>query len=369
MKRVRVLVVDDSAFARKVIREVLSHDPELEVVGIARDGLEALEKAAELRPDVITLDLVMPELDGLGVLRALPKDTTAKVVVVSISPADSELAIEALQIGAVDLVTKPTALATDRLYELSSELVAKVKTAAAARARLGDAEAPSPKPAPGPPPSTTTVRLVAIGTSTGGPQALTRLFSALPAGLPVPFAIALHIPAGYTAPLASRLSTLGGMPIEEARDGMEVRPGRGVLAPGGMHLALRSGPGGFVAHVSREPLGTTHHPSVDVLFESAAEHGGSGALGLVLTGMGDDGLRGARAIVQAGGHVIAESAASCVVYGMPRSVIESGVAREQAPLERIPELLLDHIYSSAGRSGSAMIAALQRGVPLGDSDE
>lgn len=352
MSRIRVLVVDDSAFTRKVIREVLSRDSAIEVVGVARDGLEALEKVAQLRPDVMTLDLVMPELDGLGVLRELPKDSPPRVIVVSVSQAESDLAIEALQKGAVDLATKPSSLATDRLYELSGELAAKVKAAAQAVPKLrsvcptppgSSAAALRPAGRPG-----AALRVVVLGTSTGGPQALTHIFSALPAALPVPVAIALHIPVGYTAPLAERLSQLGHMKITEAFAGMQLRPGEGAIAPGGMHLRLQRAGTGFVAAVSRKPEDTPHHPSVDELFESAAEHAGSGALGVILTGMGDDGLRGSRAIHKAGGYILAQSAASCVVYGMPRSVIEAGLADVEAPLALIPQRLFELVSTGRG---------------------
>lgn len=360
MSRIRVLVVDDSAFARKVLREVLARDRAIEVVGTARDGLEALEKVAELRPDVMTLDLIMPELDGLGVLRGLPKESPPAVVVVSISQAESELVVEALQNGAVDLVTKPSSLATDRLYELSAELVAKVKDAAQSIPRLRPATAlgtaaESVGLARPRGPAGAGARLLVIGTSTGGPQALTQIFSALPAALPVPVAIALHIPAGYTAPLAARLSQLGGTRILEARDGMEFRPGEGLIAPGGQHLGVRADGPRLRAAVSREPLDAPHHPSVDVLFESAARHAGSGTVGLILTGMGDDGLRGAGAIRRAGGRMLAESAASCVVYGMPRSVIEAGLADAVAPLASVPQRLAALLFEGRGfedRGGS-----------------
>ncbi|MGH8260402.1 MAG: chemotaxis-specific protein-glutamate methyltransferase CheB [Steroidobacteraceae bacterium] len=355
MSRIRVLVVDDSAFARKVVREVLSRDPQIDVIGMARDGLEALEKIASLQPDVVTLDLTMPELDGLGVLRGLPQDHRPRIVVVSVSRADSDLAIEALQSGAVDLVMKPTALATDRLYGIAEDLAAKVKSAAearplppldlgapaaAARSSFESARraAASAQPA---------ARLVVIGTSTGGPQALTRLFAALPGDLPVPMAVALHIPPGYTEPLAARLSRLGGPPIVEARDGQVIYPGEAVIAPGGKHLRVRRSADRFIAEVSREPVDSLHHPSVDVLFESAAAHAGSAALAMILTGMGSDGLLGARRIRAAGGRILAESAASCVVYGMPRSVIEAGLADVVAPLDRMAERLVELILERA----------------------
>lgn len=353
--RIRVLVIDDSAFARKVIREVLSRDPAIEIVGIARDGLEGLEKIAELKPDVITLDLLMPDLDGLGVLRALPKESPPKAVVVSVSGSDSDLAIEALQCGAVELVTKPTPLPTDRLYDLSRDLVAKVKAAAVAKVKAESrAEAPNKPVVHVPVSSSQSTKLVVIGTSTGGPQALTQLFKALPAGLPVPLAIALHIPAGYTAPLAARLSGLGSVPVQEAVEGMELVSGQAVIAPGGMHLRVRERGGRFFAHVSREPVETLHHPSVDVLFESAAESAREGALGVVLTGMGDDGMRGSGAIRRAGGRVLVESASSCVVYGMPRSVIEAGFANAEAPLDSISELLESYIWGEWTQAAKAI---------------
>lgn len=347
MKPIRVLVVDDSAFARKVIREVLTRDPDIEVVGIARDGLEALEKIAEIKPDVITLDLLMPDLDGLGVLRALAKNPDApRVIVVSASAGDSDLAVEALQNGAVELVTKPTPLPTDRLYDLSSDLVAKVKAASVARPKMpsevSNTSALEKVATHLQSPSTT--RLVVIGTSTGGPQALTTLFKALPGGLPVPLAIALHIPAGYTAPLAARLSKLGSVLVEEACDGMELIAGQAIIAPGGMHLRIRESHGKFYASVSSEPLESLHHPSVDILFKSAAEAAGSGVLALVMTGMGNDGFLGTELIRAHGGRVLAESAESCVVYGMPRCVIEGGTANFEAPLKSIPHLLVNQIY-------------------------
>jgi two-component system chemotaxis response regulator CheB len=347
MRPIRVLVVDDSAFARKVIREVLSHAPDITVVGLARDGAEALEKIAELRPDVVTLDLLMPDLDGLSVLRALPKEGAPRVVIVSVTQSDTELALEALECGAVELVTKPSALATDRLYELAGELVAKVQAAASARPHLSapQARVHTPELVAARPPSESAVRLVVIGTSTGGPQALTRLFAGLPANLPVPLAIALHIPAGYTAPLAARLSQLSGVRVEEAGEGMELVAGQAVIAPGGMHLRIEELDGRMVCAVSAEPRNTLYHPSVDILFASGAARAGSGCLGVILTGMGDDGLQGARMIREAGGLVIAESASSCVVYGMPRCVVEAGFANHQVALDQLPKRLLELLAS------------------------
>ena len=333
---IRVLVVDDSAFARKVLREALSSSREIEVVDIARDGLEALEKIAQLKPDVVTLDLVMPNLDGLGVLRALPRSGAPRVVVVSMSASDSELAMDALQLGAVDLVHKPTALATDRLYELSAELVRKVIAAAGAQPRLGATPvtvAPSLTVAP-------RTRLVVVGASTGGPQALTRLVTSLPADFPVPMALVLHIPAEYTGPFAERLDASGPLDVVEAYDGIPLQPGRVVVARGGMHLKVARRDGRLVGALDLAPLGTPHRPAVDVLFKSAADIVGVGVLGVVLTGMGDDGLSGARDIRAAGGRTLTEAESSCVVYGMPRAVVEGGLSDGSADLGELTALLM-----------------------------
>jgi two-component system chemotaxis response regulator CheB len=336
---IRVLVVDDSAFVRKVLREILSTSPRLQVVDTAKDGLEALERIAELKPDVVTLDLVMPHLDGIGVLRALPTVDPPRVVVVSTSDADSELGLEALQLGAVDLVHKPTALATARLYELAGELIHKVEMAAFARP-VAPTTALGPRAKGARAVTSRADGILVVGTSTGGPQALTRLFTALPGDLPVPMAVVVHIPPGYTQALARRLDQISALEVVEAWDGLELRPGRAVVARGGMHLRLKRGASQASAVLDLLPLTTPHRPSVDVLFESAAAEYGAGALGVVLTGMGDDGLEGSRKIRGAGGRILAEAESSCVIYGMPRCVQEAGLANAQAPLDGMAEEIL-----------------------------
>jgi two-component system chemotaxis response regulator CheB len=336
---IRVLVVDDSAVARKVLRQVLSAAPGIEVVDTARDGLDALEKIVALRPDVVTLDLVMPNLDGLGVLRSLGGAPAPRVVVVSSAGEESELAVSALQAGAVELVHKPTALATERLYELGAELVAKVRTAAEAvvqPAVEGQPARRSSRSAEGVEPAR---RLVVVGTSTGGPAALTRLLSSLPEDFPAPLALALHIPAGYTEALARRLDGQSALEVVEADDGVVLRPGRAVLARAGMHLRIERDGEKAWTRLDRVPVQAPHHPSVNVLFESAATSWGGATVGVVLTGMGDDGLEGARAIRAVGGHVLTEAPESCVVYGMPRVVVEAGLSSASAPLGDMAALL------------------------------
>lgn len=336
MKPIRVLIVDDSAFTRKVLRELLEMAPGVTVVGTARDGLDALEKIAELAPDVVTLDLVMPGLDGVGVLHALRRPDAPRVIAVSSSDADSDLGIAALQSGAVELVHKPTNLASDRLYEIASELGAKVIAAAAARP-LTLAQAPAP-PLPALP-APTRVGLVVIGTSTGGPQALTHLLPALPRDFPAPIAIALHIPAGYTDALARRLDALSAIRVVEAAEGLALTPGMAAIAPGGQHLTLYRRDTRLLTHVTGEPATSLYRPSVNLLFEAAAQAMGSQVLGVVLTGMGDDGLLGARAICRAGGRIVNEAEPSCIVYGMPRAVQEAGLSCAEAPIGAMAELI------------------------------
>jgi two-component system chemotaxis response regulator CheB len=338
--RPRVLVVDDSAFARKVLREVLSGSGRVEVVGTARDGLDALEQIESLRPDAVTLDLVMPNLDGVGVLQALDSAIRSRTVVVSVSDADSERGAEALALGAFDLVHKPTTLASNILYELGDELVGKVLAAvAAASSDRREAEAPVDV-RPSRPGDVGRPQVLVVGTSTGGPQALTRLLTAFPRDFPLPIVAALHIPSGYTDALARRIDRGSLIHVCEAADELALRPGLAVIARGGLHLRLERRGGDVVARLSVEPVRALHRPSVDELFSSAAEVYGPGVLAAVLTGMGTDGLEGARRVRAAGGTVLAESPVSAVVYGMPRAVWEAGIAAEQHPLDRMATALI-----------------------------
>ena len=328
----RVLVVDDSAFARKVVREVLAVDG-IEVVGTARDGLDALEKIELLAPVVVWLDLMMPHLDGLGLLLALQgRPNPPRVVVVSTASDDSDTVVAALQAGAVLSVHKPTALATDRLYEMGRDLVEAVRRAGAARVPpVATPAAPAPVPA-----GAGGVRLVVVGASTGGPQALTGLIEALPGDFPVPICIVLHMPVGYTEAFARRMNEASALEVVEAAEGTALRPGRVVIARAGLHLTVE----GDAVRLDALPLELPHRPAVDVLFASAARWGAPSVLGVVLTGMGNDGLEGSRAIVAGGGRVITQSARTCVVYGMPRSVAEAGLSEAEVDLPAMPEAIL-----------------------------
>jgi two-component system chemotaxis response regulator CheB len=328
-RRPRVLVVDDSAFARTVLSRVLRASGEIDVVATARDGRDALERIAELDPDVVTLDLTMPDLDGLGVLRALGGRPRPRVLVVSISGIETELGVEALSLGAVDVITKSTALASERLTELGDQLIAKV--IAVSRPRPAHAALRSPPRA-----ARARATLIMIGTSTGGPQALTQVIAGLPATLAAPVAVVLHIPVGYTQGLAARLDKLTPLRVVEAHEGLALVPGVVALAPGGMHLHIEREGAALRARLSAIPT-RSFIPSVDELFRTGAAAVGAGALGVVLTGMGDDGLEGARMIAAAGGTLLTEAASTCVVYGMPRSVYDAGLGAEAIPLDRMAQ--------------------------------
>lgn len=344
--KVRVLVIDDSAFARKVLREILGASADIDVVGIARDGLDGLERIAALKPDVVTLDLVMPDLDGLGVLRALKSQPDPPaVVVVSMTDEDSELGITALHSGAFDLVHKPTALALDRLYELGDELVAKVLAAGRVRSTRSsmlpvqrDVRTPSQRVS-----AHVGTRILVVGASTGGPQALTTIIHGLPGDFPVPVAVVLHMPPGYTEAFARRLNKESAVEVSEAREGVVYRAGQVVIARAGIHLTVERAPGGFRALLDVAPLGGLHRPSVDVLFESAAKEFGSATLGVVLTGMGNDGLAGAQLIHAAGGRLITETEESCVVYGMPRCVFQANLAVAEGTVASMVALITRHL--------------------------
>ena len=327
-----MLVVDDSAYLRKVVCHMLRQSPNLEVVGTARDGAEALAKLQTLQPDVITLDLHMPEMDGVAFLRAMMRRDPRPVVVVSIASEDGRLAGEAAELGAVDFVRKPTGLANEQVLTIQAELIAKVLAAACVpRSRLLAPRSSGRLAIP----STLSAEAVVIGLSTGGPQALRYLVSQLPGDFPVPLAAVLHMPVGYTGPFAERLNA--GFPLEvvEAEPGLEWRPGRLILAKAGWHLRpIRLGEA-VVCSLERLPE-SPHIPAVDVLFQGAGDVYGGRLVAAVFTGMGRDGTAGAAWIKARGGKVAAEHESSCAVYGMPRSVIEAGLADVTAPLTEMP---------------------------------
>ena len=342
----RVLVVDDSAYIRKVVSQMLARSPFIDVVGTARDAEEALALADQLKPDVVTVDLIMPGIGGLGFIREQMSRNPLPIVVVSIANESSQLVLDALDSGAIDFIQKPSALATDKVFEMSDELIQKVKTAGTVK--LARVKSPSVQRA-----SSGTIRpvarvlpskvdMIAIGISTGGPQTLKHLLPLFPADFHVPIAVVLHMPVGYTELYAERLNELCALAAAEAREGEPIQPGRILIAPAGRHLTVgRDGSGAIVSRLPARPFDTLHRPSVDVLFRSAADVFGNRILGVVMTGMGDDGKEGSAHIKSKGGLVFAEAEESCIVYGMPRAVIEAGLADRIIPLERMYQAIME----------------------------
>ncbi len=340
---IRVLVVDDSAFVRKVVREMLSRSPFIDVVGAARDGDEALELVETLKPDVVTCDLVMPRCDGVAFVRKQMARRPLPILVLTATPEDGEMAVDAMQAGAVDIVKKPTALASPELREIQSELIEKVKSSA--QMSLKD---PGPRH---PVPVSHVARdvqlhvdIVVIGLSTGGPQAIRRIMSELPADFPVPVAIVVHMPIGYTEFLSQKLDEICALQVIEAREGDHVLPGRAIVARAGHHLCFgRTAAGKVVAQLRNHPNDSPHRPSVNALFESAANVYGERVLAVVMTGMGNDGAQGAAWVKAKGGTVLTESEESCVVYGMPRAVVEAGLSDAAIPLSEMANAIVDRI--------------------------
>lgn len=332
---IRVLVVDDSATVRAVLSRHLDEDPQLEVVGIARDGVEALERIQELRPDVVTLDVEMPRLDGLQTLERIMQECPTRVVMVSgLTGEGADATIRALELGAIDFIEKPSFAGVAAPHAVAGAVCQKVRDAAAARpGRFGRTRRPLP-PASGP--RRWNSRTVVIGASTGGPQALRRLLTALPPDTGVPIVVVQHMPAGFTQSLARRLDELGPLPVAEATAGSRLERGKVLVAPGGFHLTVD---GGGVVALNEDETECGVRPSVNVTMESMVTAYGRNTLGVVLTGMGSDGARGAALIKAAGGETIVEAEESCVIFGMPRSVIQAGHADQVLPLDSIPAAL------------------------------
>lgn len=341
----RVLVIDDSAYVRKVVKEILSRSPFIEVVGAARDGKEALELVEQLHPDVVTCDLIMPELDGVGFVREQMQRRPVPIIIMSIASETGDAALTALDLGAVDFIQKPTALATEKIFEISNELIEKVKMAGSITMKepavynVPDAP-PSVRSTTVPVKGSRAVDIVALGISTGGPQALKQLVPQLPADFPVPLVMVMHMPLGYTEMYARKLNEFSPLNVSEAREGDELNAGMVLLAPAGRHLTLQRKADGKVAvHLDTRPFDMLHRPSVDVMFQSAAEVYGSRVLGVVMTGMGSDGKQGAAWIKSKNGIVYTQSEESCVVYGMPGSVVEAGLSDKSFSLSQMAQAI------------------------------
>jgi two-component system chemotaxis response regulator CheB len=342
---IRVLVVDDSAFVRKIVTHMLSASTFIEVTGTARDGREALELAEQMQPDVIICDLNMPEMNGVTFVHRQMARRRVPIIIISVASSAGDQVLAALDAGAVDFVQKPTALANERLMEMAGELIEKVKAAARASVRrvIPAAAEVAPVALSRPWSERGTVELVVIGISTGGPQGLKLVIPKLPADLPVPIAIVLHMPVGYTEMYAKKLDELSPLWVKEAEDGDPLNPGVVLIAPAGQHLTFGREKGVIVAHLDVHPRDTPHRPSVDVLFASAADVVGPGVLGVVMTGMGADGRDGAARIKARGGRILTEAEESCVVYGMPRSVDEAGLSDRRVPIEEMADAIMEQL--------------------------
>jgi two-component system, chemotaxis family, protein-glutamate methylesterase/glutaminase len=333
---IRVLIVDDSPIVRRLFRDGLSRDPEIEVVGEAPDPYAARDLIVQLEPDVVTLDIEMPRMDGLTFLGKLMKHFPIPVVICSsLTREGSEKALTALAAGAVEVLDKNR----ENADELVAEMRHKVKAAARARVRQrGEApQAPAPRTLAAP--TRASRHIIAVGSSTGGPEALQRLIEPLPAGMPG-MVIVQHMPPVFTASLAARLDRVSALSVREARDGEPIEQGTVLVAPGDRHLLVRKQGSGYRVELRDGPRIGLHKPSVDVMFRSVAEAAKGDALGVILTGMGRDGAAGMAQMKAAGAHTIAQDEATCVVFGMPREAIAAGGASEVAPLDEIPRRLL-----------------------------
>ncbi|TNM44251.1 chemotaxis response regulator protein-glutamate methylesterase [Nocardioides albidus] len=345
-----MLVVDDSALVRRLVTTALRQAPDIEVAGVARDGLEAVRMVGELRPDVVTLDIEMPNLDGLGALTQI-RDQHPRLPVIMFSTLTERGAtatLDALSRGASDYVTKPsnTGQIADGIAAIRDQLVPRIRALAGIRKLTPGVSAPVVRRER---PALAAVSALLIGCSTGGPDALARLLPRLPADLGVPVLVVQHMPPVFTTMLAQRLDKVSALTVREAVDGEPARPGEVLIAPGDFHMRLRRSPAGIRVALDQGPQENFCRPAVDVLFRSAVEPYGAGALAAVLTGMGQDGLAGARDLAATGARILVQDEESSVVWGMPGAVAGAGLADDVLPLDQ----LADRIIATVRRSRAA----------------
>ncbi|HEY3598468.1 MAG TPA: chemotaxis response regulator protein-glutamate methylesterase [Paraburkholderia sp.] len=358
MEKIKVLCVDDSALIRSLMTEIINGQPDMTVVATAPDPLVARELIKQHNPDVLTLDVEMPRMDGLDFLEKLMRLRPMPVVMVSsLTERGSEITLRALELGAVDFVTKPRVGIRDGMLEYSEKLADKVRAAARARVRQA---APAGHPAgahaaaaatPAPlfnNPLVSTEKLIIVGASTGGTEAIREVLVPLPPDAPAVL-IAQHMPPGFTKSFAQRLNGLCRITVKEAEHGERVLPGHAYIAPGHAHLLLARSGANYIAHLSDEPPVNRHRPSVDVLFRSAAQHAGKNAVGVILTGMGRDGAAGLLDMRRAGAYTLAQDEASCIVFGMPREAIALGAADDISPLSDMSRRVMARLSSMGER--------------------
>lgn len=339
--KTRVLVVDDSAIVRKVLSSILSDEPDIEVVGSAPDPFVARDKILKLRPDVLTLDIEMPRMDGLTFLERVMKFHPMPVIVISsLAQSSARTALEAMSRGAVDVLAKPGGPYS--VGDLKHDLPRRVRAAAGARLKRAPESAPKPKPAP----VETSVHaindrlLVAIGASTGGTQAIERVLTDLPANMP-PIVITQHIPPVFSDTFAQRLNKVCAVEVREAKNGDVLKPGLALVAPGNQHMVVEGMAGHYRVRLNDGPKVCYQRPSVDVLFQSVARSAGSKSVGVILTGMGHDGAEGLLEMRRTGARTCAQDEESCVVFGMPREAIIQGAAERVLPLDHISSAIID----------------------------
>lgn len=350
MAKIKVLIIDDSALIRSVMREIVNSQADMEVVGVAPDPIAAREMIKQLNPDVLTLDVEMPRMNGLDFLEKLMRLRPTPVVMVStLTEQGSEVTLRALELGAVDFIAKPKLGVKEGLADLVEDVADKIRTAARAHVRRQRAASASSAPAPGRISGNfihTTEKVVFIGSSTGGTEALKEVLIRLPANSPA-LLITQHMPESFTKSFAARLDGLSAMKVKEAEHNERVLPGHAYIAPGHSHLLIRKSGAYYYTELSQAEPVNRHRPSVDVLFESAARVLAANALGVILTGMGKDGAAGMLQMRQAGAYTIAQNAATCVVYGMPKAAVDIGAVHEVTPLTDIAGRIVDRLSQRA----------------------
>lgn len=345
----KILVVDDSTLFRKVVRDALQSEPGLEVVGTAANGKIALEKIEQLRPDLVTLDVEMPELNGLEVLRRLSNMARppSVILVSGVTQSAAETTVEALSLGAFDFICKPREASIEAsAAALRDQLLPRVRACGAKSSETPRPERSPPAPAAAVKPSNGAPEAIGIGVSTGGPSALEQVLPRLPAELPVPVLIVQHMPPVFTKSLAESLDAKCALHVVEGADGQAVRPGEVYIAPGGRHMKVERNVDGVRLRITEEAPERNCRPSVDYLFRSLS-FAYRNVLGVVMTGMGDDGALGCRLLKRGGGRVIVQDAESCVVYGMPRAIVESGLADAVLPLSDIAQSISERLELEA----------------------
>jgi len=337
---INVLIVDDSAFMRNTLSNMISEDPDIKVIGIARNGMEAIEKVAQLKPDIVTLDIEMPKMNGIEALKQIMSKNPVPVLMVSsLTTDDARITLEALEIGAVDFIPKNLSDLSINILKIRNSLIEKIKKIGKKGLPLYKKRQTSKRlemPRGNDYASHRKINIVAIGSSTGGPKALQNILTSLPKDFPVPILIAQHMPPVFTKPFAERLNQLTALEIKEAEHGEPIKKGIVYIAPGIGHMSVvRKRITETTISISENKKEYIYKPSVDALMLSAVENFSGHVLGIILTGLGNDGLKGMKEIKNSGGRTIAESEATCVVYGMPKAVVESGVADKIVPVEEI----------------------------------